>query len=85
MSFCEFADGANNNLGIDQVPRVPTLQEARTATQTAREMGVGGTLDCEGGADAPPAVTEIVVPAASNGVSTAFYDVWATFTFAQSG
>jgi hypothetical protein len=85
MSFCEYADGANNNLGVDQVSRVATLQEARTATQTPREMGVGGTLDCEGGDPAPPTVTEIVVPAASNGTSTAFYDVWATLTFGQSG
>ena len=49
-------------------------------------MGIGGTLDCGSTQPPPPptafgAVEEIWVPAASNGTSTAFYDVWATFGF----
>ena len=46
MTFCEYADGATNNLGIDQVQRVPTLGAAVAAMQTQRNLGIGGTLDC---------------------------------------
>src|SRR5262245_12088301 len=45
--FCEYADGANNNAGLAQIPRVPTLQDAVTAIQqTPLSMGIGGSLDC---------------------------------------
>ena len=86
MSICEYADGANNNLGVDQVERVATGQLAEEALDTPRPMGIGGTLDCGSTQPLPPptafgAVNEIWVPAASNGTSTAFYDVWATFGF----
>jgi hypothetical protein len=84
MTFCEYVDGANNNLGIDQVPRVATLAAALTETTTALDMGIGGSLDCgTTGQPAPPtngAVTEIWVPAAS-ATDSAFYDVWVTFAF----
>ena len=80
--FCEYADGANNNLGVDQVQRVPTLQDAVVAMRTPRPMGIGGSLDCGAGQIRPPSgtVTEIWVPAGSNG-QDAFYDVWATLAF----
>ena len=83
QNFCEYADGANNNLGVDQVPRVPTLEAAVTALKTPLTMGVGSSLDCGAGQPDPPpvgVVTEIWVPAGSNGQS-AFYDVWATLAF----
>jgi hypothetical protein len=83
ITFCEYADGANNNAGLDQIQRVPTLAAAETAMDTPLSMGIGGSLDC--GSTQPPSptgtVTEIWVPAASNGTSTAFYDVAATFAF----
>ena len=41
MTYCEYVDGANNNLGVDTITRVPTLAAALTATQTPLTMGVG--------------------------------------------
>jgi hypothetical protein len=81
ISFCEYADGADDAGGLVQIPLVPSLQDALGATEEPLAMGIGGTLDC--GSDQPYAspVTEIEVPAASNDASTAFYDVAATFTF----
>jgi hypothetical protein len=84
MTYCEYADGANNNLGVDQVQRVPTMQDAVVAMRTPRSMGIGGTLDCGAGQPGPgPAgvVTEIWVPASSNGTGNAIYDVWTTLGF----
>ena len=74
--FCEYADGANNNAGLAQIPRVPTLADAVVAMQTPLNMGIGGSLDCGSGQPFPPdgVVTEIWVP-------QGFYDVWATFGF----
>jgi hypothetical protein len=80
ISFCEYADGANNNAGLAVIPRVPTLAEAVIAMQTSLSMGIGGSLDCDSGQPYTPEVTEIWVPAASAGDS-AFYDVSATFSF----
>jgi hypothetical protein len=76
MTFCENADGANNNAGLAQIPRVPTLAEAVVAMQTPLTMGIGGTLDCGSGQPFPPngEATEIWVP-------EGFYDVWGTFAF----
>ena len=80
MNFCEYADGANNNLGVAQVQRVPTLADALTATTPpggAIPMGIGGSLDCGDTGQTEPddgVVTEIWVPAG-------FYDVWATLAF----
>jgi hypothetical protein len=84
ITFCEYADGANNNAGLDQIPRVPTLQDAVSALQTALSMGIGGSLDCGSTQPYTPAVTEIWVPAASNGTATAFYDVAVTFAFSPT-
>jgi hypothetical protein len=83
MSFCENADGANNNAGLAQITRVPSLGDAVVAMQTPLTMGIGGTLDCGSTQPYPPngVATEIWVPAASNGTGTAFYDVWGTFSF----
>jgi Collagen triple helix repeat (20 copies) len=80
ITFCEYADGANNNAGLDLIPRVPSLAAAVIAMQTPLSMGIGGSLDCGGGQVFTPEVTEIWVPAASP-VDSAFYDVAATFTF----
>jgi hypothetical protein len=76
MRPCESADGANNNAGLVQIPRVPTLADAVVAMQTPLNMGIGGSLDCGSGQPFPPngVVTEIWVPAG-------FYDVWGTFVF----
>ena len=46
MTYCEYVDGANNNLGVDTITRVPTLAAALTATDTPLTMGVGSSLDC---------------------------------------
>jgi hypothetical protein len=74
--FCEYADGANNNAGLAQIPRVPTLPDAVTAMQTPLGMGIGGSLDCGSTQLRPPdgVVTEIEVP-------EGFYDVTASFAF----
>ena len=83
ITFCENADGANNNAGLAQIPRVPTLADAVVAMQTPLDMGIGGTLDCGSTQPYPPngVATEIWVPAGSNGTKTAYYDVSATFGF----
>jgi hypothetical protein len=81
ITFCEYADGANNNVPLAVIPRVPTLLAAVSAMQTPLSMGIGGSLDC--GSTQPftgTPVTEIWVPAASASDS-AFYDVAATFQF----
>ena len=45
-------------------------------------MGIGSTLDWQHPAVSPHGVaTEIWLPAALDGINTAFYDVWATFAF----
>ena len=74
--FCEYADGADNNAGLDTIPRVPTLTDAVAAMQTPLDMGVGGSLDCGSGQVLPAngVVQEIDVP-------QGFYDVAATFAF----
>src|SRR5262249_57218642 len=46
IEFCEYADGANNNAGLAQIPRVPSLQDAVSALRTPLSMGIGGSLDC---------------------------------------
>jgi hypothetical protein len=81
ITFCEYADGADNNAGLDTISRVPTLAAAAAAMQTPLSMGIGGSLDCGSTQTFSPTVTEIWVPASSNGTSTAFYDVAATFAF----
>jgi hypothetical protein len=81
IGFCEYADGANNNAGLAQIPRVATLQDAVSAMQTPLSMGIGGSLDCGStGQTYTPEVTEIWVPAAS-ATDPQFYDVAATFAF----
>jgi hypothetical protein len=87
IEFCEYVDGANNQLGLDQIPRVASLQDAEDAMDTPLNMGIGGSLDCDStGQPVPPpvtgAVTEIWVPAAS-ATDPAYYDVAATFAFGQ--
>jgi hypothetical protein len=80
-TFCEYADGANNNLGLDTISRVP-LGSAISAIRTPLDMGIGGTLDCKAGQRYPARgiVSEIWVPNASTG-GTAYYDVNTTFSF----
>jgi len=80
VTFCEYADGANNNAGLDTISRVPTLAAASIAMNTPLSMGIGGSLDCGSTQTYSPAVTEIWVPAAS-ATDTAYYDVSATFAF----
>jgi hypothetical protein len=76
ITYCEYADGANNNAGLEPIPRVPTLADAVIEMQTPLDMGIGGSLDC-GTAQPYPVtgvVTEVWVP-------QGFYDVAATFAF----
>ena len=80
ITFCEYADGANNNAGLAGIQRVPTLADAVTAMQTPLSMGIGSSLDCGSTQPYTPDVTEIWVPAAS-AADSAFYDVAATFSF----
>jgi hypothetical protein len=80
VEFCEYADGANNNAGLAQIPRVRSLQDAVTALRTPLSMGIGGSLDCDSTQPYTPEVTEIWVPAAT-ATDDAFYDVAATFAF----
>ena len=83
ITFCEYADGANNAGGLATITKVATPPDALTAAQTPLSMGVGSSMDC--GSTQPPAevVTEIWVPAGS-AVDSAFYDVSATFVFASA-
>ena len=74
ITFCEYADGADNNAGLDAISRVGTLAEAVIAMQTPLDMGIGGSLDCGAGQPFTPVVTEIWVP-------QGYYDVSATFGF----
>jgi len=74
ITFCENADGANNNAGLATISRVATLAAAVTEMQTALPMGIGGSLDCGTAQPYTGTVTEIWVP-------EGFYDVWATFAF----
>ena len=83
IEFCEYADGADNNAGLDQIPRVPSLQDAVSALQTPLSLGIGGSLDCGSAQPYTPAVTEICVPAAT-ATAPAYYDVAATFAFSPT-
>jgi hypothetical protein len=80
MTFCEYADGANNNLGANRIPRVPSLRAATREMRTALNMGIGGSLDCGAGQSYSPTVNEIWVPAGS-AADSAFYDVSVTLQF----
>jgi hypothetical protein len=80
ITSCEYADGANNNAGLDTISRVPTLIDAQAAMNTPLSMGIGASLDCGSTQPYSPTVTEIWVPAAS-ATDSAFYDVEATFAF----
>ena len=82
MNYCEYVDGANNNLGVDTITRVPTLPAALTATDTALDMGVGGTLDCGSTQPAPPPTGGRAEDLGSlERRATEYYDVWATMLF----
>jgi hypothetical protein len=80
IRFCEFADGSDNNSGIDLIPRVRTMGEALVAMQTPLNMGIGGSLDCGAGQPYTPVVQEIWVSRASP-TDNAFFDVSGTFVF----
>ena len=85
MTFCEYADGANNNAGLDVIPRVPTLAAAVTAMQKPLDMGIGSTLDCGSTQTWSDPVTEIWVPASlTQPGQPAYYDVEATFAFSPT-
>ena len=79
--FCEYADGANNNAGLDEIQRVPTLVAAEAAMNTPLDMGVGGGFDCGAGQTGDTVTKEIWVPADADGASPAYYDVTGTFAF----
>ena len=80
QTFCEYANGADNSGAVDHIARVP-MDTHVTSIHTPLAMGIGGTLDCDSGQPFSPTVKQIWVPNASTG-GTAFYDVWATLTFA---
>ena len=82
MNYCEYADGANNNLAGARVQRVPSLRAAVRVDPGSAEPGnrrvPGLWLDTR---PFTPSVNAIWVPAASDGVSSEFYDVWVTMNF----
>ncbi len=80
MSYCEYADGADNQGGLALIPRVQTMAEAVIAMQTPLELGVGGSLDCASGQPVTDPLTEIWVPSGS-APDPRYYDVTATFVF----
>ena len=79
MTYCEYADGANNSGALSPIERVPTLDEANAAMEEPLTLGIGGSLDCGSTQTYTSTVTEIWVPAA--GTSSAYYDVSTTVTF----
>jgi hypothetical protein len=79
MTQCEYADGAAN-----RIARVPL----RTAVGEIRHpltVNVGGSFDCgnTGQPGKSGRVKQIWVASASNGSSTAYYDVWTTLNFGR--
>src|SRR5262249_9856658 len=63
-TYCEYADGADNNGALDAISRVP-MNTSPSSISAALNMGIGGTLDC-GSTQTNPAdgvVQEIWVPA----------------------
>jgi hypothetical protein len=81
MDSCEYADGASNNRGIDRIARVESRRAATRAMRSRLTMGIGSTADCGASQPVGASVKEIWVPGASNGSSTAFYDVSVTLQF----
>ncbi|WP_457207514.1 hypothetical protein [Nocardioides sp. P5_C9_2] len=81
MTFCEYADGANNNLGAARVQRVPSVRAGRSAIREPQGLGVGGSLDCGAGQPFSQRITEIWVPATPESNASNYYDVWVTLTF----
>ena len=85
VTFCEYADGADDLGGLVAVPLVSSLGLA--LAQTANDPLPWGSAERETASSVQPPntgpVTEIEVPAGSNGTAPAFYDVAATFTFGQ--
>jgi hypothetical protein len=79
-SYCEYADASTNSGTPAAIDRVP-LDTRLISINDPLNMGIGGSLDCGAGQTYRPSVKEIEVPAASDGSSTASYDVWATFGF----
>jgi hypothetical protein len=77
-TYCEYADGADNNNALDAIGRVPT-STSPSSFSPALNLGIGGSLDCGGGQSYPAGgvVQEIWVPAG-------YYDVQSTFVFASS-
>jgi hypothetical protein len=77
-TYCEYADGADNNGTLDAISRVPTSTSPQSFTSVL-DLGIGGSLDCNGGQTYPAGgvVQDIWVPAG-------YYDVQSTFVFASS-
>ena len=80
MTFCEYADGANNRLGAARVQRVPSFRAAGPAMREPQGLGVG-SLDCGANQPPGPTVREIWVPAPTDGLTSNYYDVWVTLNF----
>jgi len=77
-TYCEYADGADNNGALDAISRVP-MNTSPSSISTALNMGIGGSLDCASTQTYPTGgvVQEIWVPAG-------YYDVQSTFVFTSS-
>ena len=83
ITFCEYADGANNNAGLDTDIARGDVADAVTAMIRLSAWGSEGrSIVAAPSRPDRGAVTEIWVPAAS-AVDSAFYDVAATFAFGQ--
>ena len=83
MTYCEYADGANNRLGAARVQRVPSLRDAISAMREPQGLGIGGSLDC-GATSHTPRRSRDLGSRPSDGVSDNFYDVWVTLTHPES-
>ncbi len=77
-TYCEYADGGDNNGALDAISRVPT-STSPSSFSPVLSLGIGGSLDCSGGQTYPAGgvVQAIWVPAG-------YYDVQSTFVFASS-
>ena len=77
QTFCEYADGSDNNGGSAEVSKVP-MNTSVTSINQPLDMGIGSTLDCNAGQTSSNGIVQdIAVPGGSTG--NASYDVSTTF------
>ena len=78
QTFCEYADGSDNDGGSAEVSKVPVNTSVTSINRL--DMGIGSTLDCNAGQTSSNGIVQnIEVPGGSTG--NASYDVSTTFAF----